>query len=155
MQAGGTLTRDVPVPAPGHVTPHVQPDWVVDADGVQGRAPGTLLIDSRAAPRYRGDAEPIDPRAGHVPGAVNRDWAGSLDAGGGWRAPDEQARRLAVGDAPVIVYCGSGVSGAANLLALSLAGRPPGPDVQLYAGSWSDWSSDPARPAEVGDPHAP
>ena len=105
---------------------------------------------AQIAARYRGDAEPIDPRAGHIPGAINRDWAGAQDAAGHWLGGPQQAERLAVGGAPVIFYCGSGVSAAANLLALVQAGRTPGPDTQLYAGSWSDWVSADERPAEVG-----
>jgi thiosulfate/3-mercaptopyruvate sulfurtransferase len=116
-------------------TPQVQPGWVASAEDVQARTPGTLLVDSRAAARYRGEVEPIDKKAGHVPGAVNRDWAGAQDAYGHWRSGPEQAERLGLADRPVIVYCGSGVSAAANLLALAESGRPPGPDTRLYAGS--------------------
>lgn len=150
LQAGGELSTWVPVHRRSVFTPQVQPGWVASAEDVQARRPETLLIDSRAAARYRGDTEPIDPRAGHIPGAVNRDWAAAQDASGHWRSGPQQAERLQVQDSPVIVYCGSGVSAAVNLLALAGAGRQPGPATQLYAGSWSDWVSDAARPAEVG-----
>ena len=150
VQAGGELSTWVPAHRRSVFVPKVQPGWVVTAAEVQGRSAGTLLIDSRAAARYRGDAEPIDPRAGHIPGAVNRDWVASQDETGHWRGAAEQGERLQVVGAPLIVYCGSGVSAAANLLALAQSGRDPGPDTQLYAGSWSDWVSDPERKAELG-----
>lgn len=150
LAAGGELTTEVPSPAPAFFLPEVQSGWVASAADVQARSAETLLVDSRAAPRYRGDAEPIDPRAGHIPGAINRDWAGSQDASGHWHSGPEQAARLGLGEAPVILYCGSGVSAAANLLALAEAGRLPGPHTRLYAGSWSDWVSGPERPAELG-----
>ncbi|WP_407540668.1 sulfurtransferase [Deinococcus radiomollis] len=150
LQAGGRLSTDAPSPVAVVFRPQVQPGWIASAEEVQARSPETVLIDSRAAARYRGETEPIDPRAGHIPGAVNHDWAASQDENGHWRSGAEQKSRLGLADQPVILYCGSGVSAAANLLALAQAGRPPGPDTRLYAGSWSDWVSDPQRPAEVG-----
>ena len=152
LAAGGLLSTEQPHPAPTVLTPQVQPGWVATAEEVQARPAGTVLIDSRAAARYRGETEPIDPRAGHIPGAINRDWSGAQDAAGHWRSAPEQAARLdlAPAESPVILYCGSGVSAAANLLALAQTGRPPGPQTRLYAGSWSDWVSDPSRDIEVG-----
>jgi thiosulfate/3-mercaptopyruvate sulfurtransferase len=150
LAAGGQLSTWATVHRRSVFTPQVQPGWVASAEDVQARSPGTLLIDSRAAARYRGEVEPIDRKAGHIPGAVNRDWAAAQDASGHWRSAPEQAARLGLEDRPAIVYCGSGVSAAANLLALAEAGRPPGPNTQLYAGSWSDWVSDGARPTEIG-----
>ncbi|GGR25411.1 sulfurtransferase [Deinococcus ruber] len=151
LAAGGALTRDVPTPTSAHFTPRPQAEWVAQADDVLTRPPGTLLIDSRAPARYRGDVEPIDPKAGHIPGAVNRDWAAAQDERGYWRSADEQRERLELDAEPVIFYCGSGVSAAANLLALAHAGREPGPQVRLYAGSWSDWVSGEGREVAVGD----
>ena len=150
VQAGGELSTWVPAHRRSVFTPKVQPGWVATADEVQARSAGTLLIDSRAAARYRGEVEPIDPRAGHIPGAVSRDWAASQDETGHWRSAEQQQARLQVMDAPLIVYCGSGVSAAANLLALAQTGRDPGPGTQLYAGSWSDWVSGEGREAELG-----
>jgi thiosulfate/3-mercaptopyruvate sulfurtransferase len=123
---------------------------VVNAAYVQARDPSTALIDSRAPERFRGDTEPLDWKAGHIPGAVNRNWADSL-RDGHWKTRDEQRERfkeLETAD-EVIVYCGSGVSACANLLALELAEFS---NVKLYAGSWSDWISDDARPIATG-PH--
>ncbi|ADV68486.1 sulfurtransferase [Deinococcus maricopensis] len=150
LRAGGPLTTEVPSPAPTTFTPHVRADLVASADEVGARGAGALLVDSRAPARYRGDTEPLDRRAGHIPGALNRDWSGALREDGTWRTPEEQAARLDVGDAPVTFYCGSGVSATPNLLALELAGRPLGPGNRLYSGSWSDWVSDEGRPVETG-----
>lgn len=151
VQAGGELSTDVPSPVPAVFTPQVQAGWVAGAEEVQARSSETVLIDSRAAARYRGETEPIDPRAGHIPGAINRDWAASQDETGHWRSGTEQEDRLGLGGRPAVIYCGSGVSASANLLALAQTGRPPGPDTRLYAGSWSDWVSADERPAALGE----
>jgi thiosulfate/3-mercaptopyruvate sulfurtransferase len=147
--AGGEISLDGAVSEPTTFTPHVQEGWVLSADEVAARSAGVTLIDARAPARYRGDIEPIDKKAGHIPGAVNVDWASSLNPDGTFRASHEQAERFPAGE--VVLYCGSGVSAAANLLALAQAGREPGPDAALYAGSWSDWISDEARPIRTGE----
>ncbi|KQR15545.1 sulfurtransferase [Deinococcus sp. Leaf326] len=148
---GGEVTAEEPAPAPVTFTPSVRPELVATAQDVAERPEGTLLLDSRAPERYRGEREPIDAHAGHIPGAVNRDWSGALNAYGHWRDVEAQAARLDAGQSPTITYCGSGVSAAPNLLARELAGVPLGPDNRLYAGSWSDWISDSARPVATGD----
>jgi thiosulfate/3-mercaptopyruvate sulfurtransferase len=127
---------------------HPAPAMVVDAAYVQARSASTTLIDSRAPDRFRGDTEPLDWKAGHIPGAINRNWADSLREGH-WKTPDEQRERFEQLQAAdeIIVYCGSGVSAAGNLLALELAGFS---NAKLYAGSWSDWISDDARPVATG-----
>lgn len=119
---------------------------VVDANTVAHRPAGTILIDSRAPERYRGEVEPIDPVAGHIPGAINRNWLDSLDASGRFKKAEAQAERFAELEGEVIAYCGSGVSATANVLALELAGK----QAKLYAGSWSDWVSDKSRPVAKG-----
>ncbi|HEX7196929.1 MAG TPA: rhodanese-like domain-containing protein, partial [Candidatus Limnocylindria bacterium] len=109
-----------------------------------------ILLDARAGERYRGETEPIDPRAGHIPGALSVPFARNLGPDGRFLAPAElRARYAALGaaDAPVVAYCGSGLSATHDLLALELAGFGGG---RLYEGSWSDWSSDPSRPAATG-----
>ncbi|NJM58099.1 MAG: sulfurtransferase [Synechococcales cyanobacterium RU_4_20] len=130
-------------------TPH---RWVTIAQ-VKSRPATTILVDSRAPDRYRGEVEPIDPIAGHIPGAVNAFWQDVTDeqgfvlsaAGQGdrWRRVDEAilpnaAANPAHAPANVIVYCGSGVTACVNLLSLELAGIT---HARLYAGSWSDWCS--------------
>ena len=147
--AGGELELDDTVFGPATFTPQVQAGWVASADEVAALSAGVTLIDSRAPARYRGDTEPVDRKAGHIPGAVNQDWSTGLNPDGTFRSAQQQAARFPEGE--VVLYCGSGVSAAANLLALAQAGREPGPGVRLYAGSWSDWISDDARPVQAGD----
>jgi thiosulfate/3-mercaptopyruvate sulfurtransferase len=105
---------------------------------------GVVVADGRAGDRYRGEIEPIDAKAGHVPGAISLPFSVNLDQGR-FRPVDELRRRFdeAGIDGDGIVYCGSGVSACNNLLAIEAAGlgRP-----RLYVGSWSGWSSDPDRP---------
>lgn len=147
---GGELVTDIPAIAPAQFQPCQQPDWVVDAAGVKSaQASGQILIDSREADRYRGEREPIDPVAGHIPGAQLAVWKEALDENGYWRSPQEQQQRWQSipAAAQPIIYCGSGVTACVNLLSWELAGRSP---AQLYAGSWSDWCSDPANAIATG-----
>ena len=125
----------------------VRPEMIVDAVGVAARAGSTVLVDSRAPERYRGDVEPLDWKAGHIPGAININWSDGLREGR-WKPAEEQKDRFPAADA-TIVYCGSGVSAAGNLLAMELAGIE---NVKLYPGSWSDWISDPGRPIVTSPP---
>jgi thiosulfate/3-mercaptopyruvate sulfurtransferase len=147
-KVGGTLETDVPKHLTLIFTPRVQNEMIVDADFVGSRDERTVLIDSRAGARYRGEVEPIDPKAGHVPGAVNRDWSAGLTADGRWKSSDEQHARFDGLEGDLVVYCGSGVSATGNLLALEIAGKT---DARLYAGSWSDWVSDETRPVAIGE----
>ena len=129
---------------------HAKPrtEMLVDAHYVRNRGTGSVLIDSRAPERFRGDVEPIDRKAGHIPGAINKDWANGLE-NGHFKSSEAQLERFKdVRNATeVIVYCGSGVSAGANMLTLELAGIH---GAKLYAGSWSDWVSDDARPIATG-----
>lgn len=149
---GRPVTTDVPTPAAGDVTVRPGHMPVVDADGAAGLARTGLLLDARAPERYRGDVEPIDPAAGHVPGAVNAPFSAHVGEDGRWRTPAELAGRFAElgvnGDTAVGAYCGSGVTATSVLLALEVAGVD---GAALYAGSWSNWSADPARPVATGD----
>jgi thiosulfate/3-mercaptopyruvate sulfurtransferase len=114
---------------------------VCDIDGLRRmQAAGAALVDSREPRRYEGLEEPIDPVAGHIPGAVNRPWQDATDNRGSARDAGSQAARWRdlEPDLPVVVYCGSGVTACVNLLSLAIAGRE---DAILYAGSWSDWCS--------------
>ncbi|MFD2418228.1 rhodanese-like domain-containing protein [Amycolatopsis pigmentata] len=108
-----------------------------------------VLLDARAGERYRGEQEPVDPRAGHIPGALSAPTGENLGAGGRFRPAAELAERfrgLGAGDGAVGVYCGSGVTAAHEIAALAIAGI----EAALYPGSWSQWSSDADRPVATG-----
>src|SRR6185295_5851008 len=110
-----------------------------------------LVLDARAAERYRGEVEPIDPRAGHIPGAKSAPFTGNLSSGTApvflpAQALRERYAALGAEGREAIVYCGSGVTACHDLLALAVAGLRG----RLYAGSWSEWSSDPGLPVETG-----
>ncbi|WP_448641429.1 sulfurtransferase [Geodermatophilus sp. URMC 63] len=114
--------------------------------------PANVVVDARDTQRFRGEQEPLDPRPGHVPGAVNVPCRGNLDASGRFLPADELRARFTAagvtGDSTVVSYCGSGVTACHNLLALELAGLPAG---RLYPGSWSQYSHALDRPVAVGD----
>jgi len=150
---GHETTAEVPAPEPGDI--EVRPGGmpVLDADEAARLARDGVLLDARARPRYAGETEPVDPRAGHIPGAVNAPFAGHTGEDGRWLGAAELAARFTgLGvrpEVPVGAYCGSGVTASSVVLALEVAGQPgPAP---LYAGSWSHWSRDPERPAATGD----
>ncbi|WP_156758384.1 sulfurtransferase [Actinokineospora pegani] len=153
---GGAVSAEAVRPGAGDI--EVRPGGmpVLDADGAAELAAVGLLLDARAPERYRGEVEPVDPRAGHVPGAVNAPFAGHVGADGRWLDPSVLAARFAglgaVAGVPVGAYCGSGVTAASVVLALEVAGissaAAPAP---LFAGSWSAWSADPGRPVATGD----
>jgi len=136
--------------SPGHLA-------LLDADGAAVMASTGLLLDARTGERYRGQSEPIDPVAGHIPGAVSAPTADNVHPDGTFlAAADLTARFTALGAAPppaprgpapaVGVYCGSGVTAAHEVLALAIAGIP----AALYVGSWSNWITDPAHPVATG-----
>jgi len=138
------------VPEPGDFTARPGQLPLLDADGAARLARTGLLLDARAGARYRGETEPVDPVAGHIPGAVSAPTAENVKPDGTFRSAAELASRFhAVGvtaGSDVGVYCGSGVTAAHEVLALTLAGLP----AALYAGSWSEWITDPARPLATG-----
>ncbi|MCM2255824.1 MAG: sulfurtransferase [Vicinamibacteria bacterium] len=151
LAEGRSLETAVPAIPPTDFTPRFDPAFVVDKAELLARPPA-LVLDARAAERFRGEVEPIDPRAGHVPGAKSAPFVGNLTAGPlpVFRTPTElRARYEALGAdrEPPVVYCGSGVNACHDLLALELAGLSG----RLYAGSWSEWSSDPALPVATGE----
>lgn len=147
--AGGKLETGAVATEPGDVTAthddlYAGARRTVTADAVlkSGR-----LLDARAAERFRGDVEPVDPVAGHIPGALNVPSAGLLAADGTLLADDELARVFErVGDGDVAVYCGSGVTAAVTVAGLAAVGV----DAALFPGSWSEWVSDPSRPVARG-----
>ncbi|MGG7611833.1 sulfurtransferase, partial [Streptomyces sp. ZG43] len=146
----GPLETGEAAPEPGDFTPEPGRLELLDADGAAALAASGVLLDARAAERYRGDVEPIDRVGGHIPGAVSAPTTENTGEDGRLRPAAELAGRFAaLGANPgtkVGVYCGSGVSGAHEVLALAVAGV----DAALYVGSWSDWSADPARPVATG-----
>jgi thiosulfate/3-mercaptopyruvate sulfurtransferase len=141
---------DEPAPTAGDVTLTPGHLPVIDPDGAQQLvAAGGLLLDARAAERFRGEPNPFDPRPGHIPGAVSAPTTENLSGDGSFRAAGELAGRFAAlgvrPDRPVGVYCGSGVTAAHEVAALAIAGVG---NVALYPGSWSQWATLPGRPVE-------
>jgi thiosulfate/3-mercaptopyruvate sulfurtransferase len=154
LQLGLPLTDERPEPMPGDFVARPRPALAASADDVLAATadPGMRILDARTPERYRGDVEPIDKVAGHVPGARNHPFGLSLDPQGRFLPADSLREALAtsldgVPPGRSIVYCGSGVTACHVLLALERAGLA---GARLYAGSWSEWSSDPARPVGTG-----
>ncbi len=145
--AGGEVETDVPAIEPGDFAGGGSRAGLVEADDVLYVG---VLVDARAAERYRGETEPTDPVAGHIPGAVNVPTSRNLTADGRFRSPDElraiYAEVGAVPGADVAAYCGSGVTATHDLLAMEVAGIA----ARLYPGSWSGWITDPSRPVATG-----
>ncbi len=147
LEAGGRLTRELPDPGAGDFRATEFEGWV-GADGLETcRDEGSVLVDARASARYLGQPNPLDPRPGHLPGAVSLPWTDLFERGR--LRPPAELRRLfgesGADEGPVVVYCGSGVTSCAVLLALEVAGMGPG---RLYPGSWSEWAADPSRPVQ-------
>lgn len=147
----GPLETETLTPAEGTFTPAPGALPLLDADAAAAVARSGILLDARAAERYRGDVEPIDRVGGHIPGAISAPTTENVDQEGHFLTPAALAARfskLGASEATpeVGVYCGSGVSGAHEALALAIAGFTPA----LYAGSWSQWSRDESRPVATG-----
>lgn len=149
--ADGDLSVGQPTPQEGDFTPVPGGLALLRADDAAALARRGVLLDARAAERYRGEVEPIDKVAGHIPGAVSAPTTENVVEGGTvFRDASELAERFAslgaTAKAEVGVYCGSGVSAAHEVLALAVAGIP----AALYVGSWSEWTADPSRPVATG-----
>lgn len=150
LAAGGAVDAAAPSPAATAPYPERAPAMpTVDAATLLGQLGRRPLLDARAPERFRGEVEPLDPVAGHIPGATCRFFKNNLGPDGRFK-PREQLRAefesLGAG-ADAVHQCGSGVTACHNLLAMAHAGLPPG---TLYAGSWSEWCSDPTRPVAEG-----
>jgi len=149
-RAGGAVETGTAAVARGSFTAGPGGLPVIGADEVLAFAATHTLVDARAPERYRGDVEPIDPVAGHVPGAVNVPTERNVREDGSFRDADDLRRIYGeVGrgvNGRVAAYCGSGVTAAHDVLALAVAGI----DAALYPGSWSEWVADPSRPVETG-----
>ena len=151
VRAGGRLESGDVVPEPGDVTLTGGGMPVLPIDQAAALpASGGVLLDARAAERYRGEVEPIDPRAGHVPGAVSAPTTANLEPDGTFLRMTKLVDRfvtLGVGPRTMVgVYCGSGVNAAHEVAALAAAGI----EAALWPGSWSQWAADPSRPASTG-----
>lgn len=150
LSAGHPLETGDVVPEPGDATARFGSMPVLDIDMAASLPGRGVLLDVRAAERYRGEVEPVDPRAGHIPGARSAPTATSLDADGRFLPAEVLRARFAeLGVEPgvdVATYCGSGVTGAHAVAALAIAGV----DAALFPGSWSQWSNDASRPAATG-----
>jgi thiosulfate/3-mercaptopyruvate sulfurtransferase len=152
VKEGRPVTADVPLVKPFSYPIKLRKDMAVDVDFVSRNLKDLFLVDARAPVRYRGEQEPIDPVAGHIPGAKNRSSADNVSGGGTFKPPADLKQEFGAvlggrKASEVIHYCGSGVSACHNLLAMEIAGLKGG---RLYAGSWSEWSADPERPQEKG-----
>ena len=153
--AGFPLNLDSVKLPRGHFDGVPDNQLLITADALQKRQddPALTLIDARALPRFRGESEPIDPVAGHIPGAQCAAFNENLDSTGRFLTAEQLKRRFAekLGDRSpdeLVAYCGSGVTACHNLFALALAGYPLG---KLYAGSWSEWINDPQRGVATGE----
>lgn len=146
----GELETGVPARVEGDFEPAPGATGLLDADAAAALARSGVLFDARAGERYRGEVEPIDRVGGHIPGAVSAPTNDNVAPDGRFLPAEELKARFktlgASDGVEVGVYCGSGVSGAHEVLALAVAGIP----AALYVGSWSEWSADPARPVAVG-----
>ncbi|MFB4392736.1 MULTISPECIES: sulfurtransferase [unclassified Pseudomonas] len=149
------LSLDPPLKREGAFSGKADAKLLVDAEHLAKRLDdaGLTLIDARALPRFRGEVEPIDPVAGHIPGAQCAAFSDNLGADGRFLSAEQLKQRFAeklAGRSPeqLVAYCGSGVTACHNLFALALAGYPLG---RLYAGSWSEWINDPSHGVATGD----
>jgi len=145
-EAGLALTKEAPRIEPAPLR-KLKLDRSLLADVSEVQARKTVVLDARAPERYRGEVEPLDPKAGHIPGALNAPWASNLTAAQRFRPPEELRRLYEGYGANVIVSCGSGVTACHDALAMEVAGLPL---PRLYVGSFSGWIEDPKRPVATG-----
>ncbi|WP_061239876.1 sulfurtransferase [Ectopseudomonas composti] len=154
-ESGQELTTTPPSNPPGDFAAQPDSSLVLTTEQLAQRLgnPAMTLLDARALPRFRGEVEPLDPVAGHIPGAQCAVFTDNLGANGRFLSAQALRQRFDTlrGERPLenlVAYCGSGVTACHNLFAMSLAGYPLAP---LYAGSWSEWITDPSRPTATGD----
>jgi thiosulfate/3-mercaptopyruvate sulfurtransferase len=152
MAEGRPVTAEIAKPQATKFRVHLRAGMAVDAHAIAKTLRQRTLLDARAPVRHRGEQEPIDPVAGRIPGALNRFNMDNVRGNGQFKSAEELKAdfQRVLGDrkgAEVVNYCGSGVAACHNLLAMDIAGLTGG---KLYAGSWSEWIADPARPREKG-----
>jgi thiosulfate/3-mercaptopyruvate sulfurtransferase len=155
VEAGLPIKPGIETRTPRKFSQKPDPDHFVPADELLAmrKAGEIVLIDSRAPQRYRGEVEPLDPVAGHIPGALNAFWQDNLTEYGFFKSKEELRVRFEklLGSTPAekaVFYCGSGVTGIHNILGVMHAGLG---QARLYPGSWSGWITDPSRPISTGD----
>jgi thiosulfate/3-mercaptopyruvate sulfurtransferase len=149
VKKGYPVTTNHPNPESRTFLPKVKDEWTVSVAEVKQLPEGELLLDARAPERYRGDVEPLDPKAGHIPGAVNSFWLDNVKDGK-WLSKEALHTHFEpFQNQPITVYCGSGVTACALFLAMTEGGLKK---VMLYPGSWSDWVSYEENPVETGEP---
>lgn len=151
LESGGKVTKEVPTLRPSVYIPQWQHQMLVSAEGV---LKSSVLVDSRDPARYRGEVEPIDKKAGHIPGAKNYFYKSNLDSAGRFESPEHIRERMSqqlggMRSAEAVFYCGSGVTACVNLLAADYSGWSK--NSRLYAGSWSEWIADPTRPIRTSE----
>lgn len=138
VNSGGAIDRREPALKRGNIELHSQEDWIVNRDDILRADSVFTLIDSREAKRFRGEEEPVDPVAGHIPGAINYFWQDATTEEGFIKPIEEQQHRWKdLTSDNLVVYCGSGVTACVNVLSLEMIGIK----AKLYPGSWSDWCS--------------
>lgn len=138
VNSGGAIDRREPALKTGNFKAIIQQDWIATREDILNPESTFTLIDSREAKRYRGEEEPIDPVAGHIPNALNYFWQDATTEQGFIKSPNEQEQRWKdLQDDNLVVYCGSGVTACVNILSLEICGKK----AKLYPGSWSDWCS--------------
>jgi len=147
VAAGHPVTSLPSQPTPRAFVPQPRPHMVASMNAVKERPHGQVLVDARSPQRYAGEPDPLDPKPGHIPGAVNCYWQDGLRPDGTWRTAAEQAARFSgLPSADALIHsCGSGVTACANLLAMAIGGLTGS---RLYVGSWSDWCSYPGNPVQ-------
>ena len=148
VAAGRPSSQEQPTPGRGDFTAREGEMPVVEPDQVLDLAERGVLVDARNPERFRGEEEPVDPVAGHIPGAVNVPTGENLSADGRFRLPEELRAVYALAEGKeTAAYCGSGVTAAHDVLAMEVAGI----QAALYPGSWSEWVADPGRPVATGE----
>lgn len=155
-KSGFPVTSEIKLHPPSHFEQRINPDMMANIDEIDRirNDPDYCLVDARTAERYRGEKEPIDPVAGHIPGAINRFHGFNLDPDGSFKPADVIKTEFnnLIGDIPpenVTVYCGSGVTSCHHLVAMEIAGLS---GAKLYPGSWSEWIRNPDRPVARNNP---
>lgn len=147
IRQGYPTTNIVPTPSPVTFSSRPDTSMVLGAQDIRDRLDRTILVDARSGERYRGESEPLDPKPGHIPGALNIEWQSLLSGPARYLPLNQLRARFEALPPNPVVYCGSGVSACVDILAMTLTGMEP----ILYPGSWSDWVSYPENPVATGD----